>query len=330
MSEPETFRGMVAPRLSPWLATRLGDAMLPVFIVALAAVAGIIQPRFLSASNLDSLGRQIVPLSILSVGQAVAIISGGLDLSLSSVLSLSGIAGVLLMAPLGTGGGGIAMLVVGTACGFASGAVIAYLGTNPLIVTLAMLSVTQAIALILANGVPIYDVPSGFTDAIGFATVAGVPVTVLIALVVLAVGWVLLRRTVFGRYVYAMGSNRAAALRSGIDVKLTTMMVYGFSGLCAGAGGIVLTAWTASAQPVAVPTLTLQSLAAVVLGGVALTGGSGGLLQVVWGVLILGMLSNILNLIGVSSYYQTLATGLVILVAVMLDQLRRRSETRGA
>ena len=323
------WRETLNARFASRLALPYGEFMLPLFIVALAAIAGLIQPRFFSMSNFENLSRQIVPLSILSVGQAVAIISGGLDLSLSSVLSLSGVAGVLLMAPLGVSGGGIAMLFVGAACGFASGAIIAYVGTNPLIVTLAMLSITQAIALILANGVPIYDVPPGFTDAIGFATFAGVPITVLIAFGVFVVGWMLLRRTVLGRYVYAMGSNRAATLRSGIDVKLVTMMVYGFSGLCAGVGGVVLTAWTASAQPVAVPTLTLQSLAAVVLGGVALTGGSGGLLQVVWGVLILGMLSNILNLTGVSAYYQTLAVGIVILLAVTLDQLRRRFDTRG-
>ena len=325
----ETLSAHFASRPSSRLAIRIGEFMLPLFIVALAAIAGLIQPRFFSLSNVENLSRQIVPLSILSVGQAVAIISGGLDLSLSSVLSLSGVAGVLLMAPLGVGGGGIAMLFVGAICGFASGAIIAYVGTNPLIVTLAMLSITQAIALILANGVPIYDVPPGFTDAIGFATFVGVPITVLIAFGVFVFGWMLLRRTVFGRYVYAMGSNRAATQRSGIDVKLVTMMVYGFSGLCAGVGGVVLTAWTASAQPVAVTTLTMQSLAAVVLGGVALTGGSGGLLQVVWGVLILGMLSNILNLTGVSAYYQTLAIGIVILLAVTLDQLRRRFDTKG-
>ncbi len=330
MSTPETLARPTSRLASRRLPVRLTDFTLPLLIVALALVAGVIQPRFFSASNLENLGRQIVPLLILSVGQAFAIISGGLDLSLSSVLSLSGVAGVLLMEPLGTIGGGLAMPLVGTACGLASGAIIAYLGTNPLIVTLAMLSVTQALALILANGVPIYDVPSSFIDSIGFASIGGIPVTVMIALCVLAGGWILLRRTIFGRYVYAVGSNIAATQRSGIDVKLTTMMVYAVSGLCAGVGGVVLTAWTASAQPIAVPSLTLQSLAAVVLGGVALTGGSGGLLQVVWGVLILGMLSNILNLIGVSAYYQTLAIGVVILLAVVLDQLRRRFDRKGA
>ena len=302
----------------------LADCALPLFIVLLAAVAGSIQPRFFAASNLENLARQLVPLLILSVGQCFAIVSGGLDLSLSSVLSLAGVGGVLAMATLGVQGGVVLMPLIGLCCGLASGGIIAYLGTSPLIVTLAMLSVTQAVALILANGVPIYDVPPSLTDAVGFASVLHVPVTVLIGLGVLALGWWLLRRTVFGRYVYAIGSNRSAAIHSGIEVKMTTMLVYAVSGVCAGLGGLVLTAWTGAAQPIAEPTLTLQSLAAVVLGGVALTGGSGSMLHVVWGVLILGMLSNMLNMIGISAYYQTLAVGIVILLAVVLDRFRQR------
>ncbi len=324
MVTPDTARPHATRRLLPVALGQVTDLMLPLLIVVLAVVAGILQPRFFSTSNLENLGRQLVPLLILSVGQCFAIVSGGLDLSMSSVLSLSGVAGVLAMASLGVVGGAVLMLLVGVACGLASGLLIACLGTNPLIITLAMLSLTQAIALILANGVPIYDVPAPFTDAVGFASVAHVPVILLIAVLLLAIGWLLLSRTVFGRYVYAIGSNRQAALRSGIDVRATIAAVYAVSGFCAGVGAVVLTAWTGAAQPIAVPNLTLQSLAAVVLGGVALSGGRGGMIHVVWGVLILGMLSNILNLIGVSAYYQILATGAVILLAVMLDQLRRR------
>jgi ribose/xylose/arabinose/galactoside ABC-type transport system permease subunit len=153
--------------------------------------------------------------------------------------------------------------------------------------------------------------------------VFGIPVTVLIGALTMVVGWVLLRKTVFGRYVYAIGSNRSAAEKSGIDVRLYTMLVYAVCGLTSGIGAIVLTAWVGAAQPVAAPTLTLQSLAAVVLGGVALTGGSGGMLQVLYGVIILGMLSNAMNMIGISDFYQTLAVGIVIILAVILDRFRR-------
>jgi ribose transport system permease protein len=301
----------------------LADCVLPVLIVAMAAGVGIAEPRFLSPANLASLGRQLMPLLILSVGQAFAIIGGGLDLSLASVMSLAGIAGVLAMPRLGVPAGVAVMVLSGAACGLASGAIIAYLATAPLIVTLGMLSITQAGALILANGVPIYDVPEALVSGVGFGTLLGIPVTVLIGLATLAAGWWLLAGTVFGRYVYAIGSNRAAATRSGVDVRLHTALVYVVSGLAAGIGAVVLTAWVGAAQPVAEPTLTLQSLAAVVLGGVALKGGCGGMLHVVYGVLILGMLSNGMNMLGISAYYQTLAVGIVIILAVVLDRLRR-------
>ena len=302
---------------------RLGDCVLPVLIVVMVVGVGLFEPRFLSAANLASLGRQLVPLTILSVGQAFAIIGGGLDLSLASVMSLAGVIGVLAMPRVGVPAGVAAMLVTGILCGLANGGIIAYLATTPLIVTLGMLSITQAVALILAHGVPIYDVPEGLVGTVGFGTVAGMPVTVLIALATLGAGWVILRRTVFGRYVYAIGSNRAAAVKSGVDVRFHTVLIYGLSGLTAGIGAVVLTAWVGAAQPVAEPTMTLQSLAAAVLGGVALTGGSGGMLHVVYGVLILGILSNGMNMLGISSYYQTLAVGIVIILAVILDRLRR-------
>ncbi|MEA2780139.1 MAG: ribose transport system permease protein [Rhodospirillaceae bacterium] len=302
---------------------KAADLALPAFIVLIAVVAGAIEPRFFSFSNLENLARQIVPLMIASVGQAFAIISGGLDLSIAAVLSVAGVAGVLSMPHIGVPLGVAVMAVTGLAIGSVSGFIIAYFKTTPLIVTLGMMSISQAIALIFANGVPIYSVPEGLTDTIGFGVVFGIPVTVLIGALTMVVGWVLLRKTVFGRYVYAIGSNRSAAEKSGIDVRLYTMLVYAVCGLTSGIGAIVLTAWVGAAQPVAAPTLTLQSLAAVVLGGVALTGGSGGMLQVLYGVIILGMLSNAMNMIGISDFYQTLAVGIVIILAVILDRFRR-------
>jgi ribose transport system permease protein len=308
------------------LALRLADLALPALIVLIALVAGAIEPRFFSIGNLTSLAKQIVPLAIASVGQAFAIISGGLDLSLAAVMSLAGVIGVLQMEPHGVLVGVAIMALTGIVAGTASGAIIAYFNTTPLIVTLGMMSISQAIALILANGVPIYSIPESFSDAVGFGQIYGVPVTVLIGAATMLVGSFLLRKTVFGRYVYAIGSNRSAAEKSGIDVRFHTMLVYAVAGLTSGIGAIALTAWIGAAQPVAVPTLTLQSLAAVVLGGVALTGGSGGMLQVLYGVIILGMLSNAMNMIGISDFYQTLAVGIVIILAVILDRFRRRAQ----
>jgi ribose/xylose/arabinose/galactoside ABC-type transport system permease subunit len=301
----------------------LSEATLPLVIVLIAVVAGIVQPRFFTADNMLNLARQAVPLMILSLGQAIAILRGGLDLSLSSVMSLAGVAGVVTMQHFGVGTGIAVMLATGLATGTVSGFIIAYFRTTPLVVTLGMLSVSQAMALILSGGVPIYDVPAEYAQAVGFGTILGIPVMVWIAVALTVAMAVLLRYTVFGRYVYAMGSNVSAAAKSGVNVRFYTMLVYAVSGLCASIGGIVLTAWVSSAQPVAAPNLTLQSLAAVVLGGVALTGGAGGVRQVFLGVLVLTLLSNVMNMVGVSAYYQTLAIGIVIILAVVLDRFRR-------
>jgi ribose transport system permease protein len=301
--------------------------MLPIFVALIALVAGLIQPRFWSVDNALNLARQMVPLLIISTGQAFAIIAGGLDLSLAAVMSLSGVLGVLVMPQWGIAAGIGVMIVTGCFLGAVSGAIIAYLRTSPLVVTLGMLSVAQGLALIAAGGVPIYDVPAAYVQSVGFDKVLGLPMTVWIAVIVAAGGAFILQRTVFGRYVYAIGSSASAAAKSGVDVRWCTLLVYVLSGFCAAVGAVVLTAWVGSAQPIAAPNITLESLAAVVLGGVALTGGSGSIRQVLLGVLVLSMLSNVMNMIGVSAYFQTLVVGVVIILAVVLDRVRRRERT---
>lgn len=300
-----------------------GDFVLPLFIVVMALVAGFLQPKFFSTDNLLNLARQLVPLLILSMGQALTIIRGGLDLSMAAVLSLSGVVGVLAMKMFGIPAGIAVMLITGGVVGTISGFIIAYLRTTPLVVTLGMLSIAQATALILANGVPIYGVPERYVDMIGFGDLLGVPVMTWIAGGVAFGTWFLLSRTVFGRYIYAIGSNPAAAAKSGLNVPLWSMLVYTLAGVCSALGAVVLTAWVGSAQPVAAPNITLESIAAVVLGGVALTGGSGSVWQVFLGVLVLTMLSNMMNMLGLSAYFQTLAVGVVIILAVVLDRFRR-------
>lgn len=307
-------------------ARRGADATLPLVILGVAVIASLIEPKFASVDNLMNLARQMMPLLIMAVGQAFAIISGGLDLSLAAVMSLAGVFGVLTMADYGATLGIVAMLFTGVAMGAVSGFVIAYFRTSPLVVTLGMLSVAQALALILSGGVPIYTVHPGYAQTVGFDDWLGLPVMVWIGVLFTCLGAFVLRQTIFGRYVYAIGSSTSAASKSGVNVRLNVMIVYMVSGLCAAVCGIVLTAWTGSAQPVAAPNLTLESLAAVVLGGVALTGGSGGIRQVVYGVVILSMLSNVMNMIGVSAYYQTLVIGIVIILAVILDRLRDRAD----
>jgi ribose/xylose/arabinose/galactoside ABC-type transport system permease subunit len=319
------MKAAVSPPTAALIAAvrrRRKDTVLPLLIVAIALIAGFIEPRFWTVDNLVNLARQIVPLLIISVGQAFALISGGLDLALAAVMSLSGVAGTLAMKHSGIAAGISLMIAIGIVAGLLSGAIIAYFRTTPLVVTLGMLSVAQAGALILSNGTPIYDVPAEYSQFVGFDSFVGVPWSVWIGAATALAGWFLLRHTIFGRYVYAIGSNESAAMKSGVDVRLYKMLVYAVSGLCAAVAAVVLTAWVGSAQPIAAPDITLQSLAAVILGGVALTGGRGSMLQVIYGVTMLSMLSNVMNMIGVSAYYQTLVIGIVIILAVVLDRLR--------
>lgn len=300
------------------------ELIMPAFIVIYSAGIAAIDPRFLSWDNLDNLASQIAPLLIMSVGQAFTIIAGGLDLSMAAVMSLSGVMGILLVPVVGIWGALFVMAGVGLLTGLTTGYIIAYQRTSPFIVTLGMASVATAIALILAHGVPIYTVPPQLTAVIGFGHFLTLPVSFEIAIAMLLLGTFLLKRTVFGRYVYAIGSNKSATLRSGVNVALYTMLVYAFAGLSAGIASIVLTSWVGAAQPVAESDMTLKSIASAVLGGIALNGGSGGMIHVLYGCIVLGGLSNSLTLVGVSSFYQILAVGIVIIVAVMLDRVRRR------
>lgn len=303
------------------------EIAMPVFIAVFAGIVALVEPRFLSVANLRNLAVQIAPLTIIAVGQAFTVIAGGLDLSIAAVMALSGVAGILAVPHVGLAGGLACMILVGGLAGLLNGLIISRLRASPLIVTLGIASIAEAIALILSNGVPLYAVPGELTSTIGFGRILGINTSFLVALAMLALGAFLLRFTVFGRYVYAVGSNQSAAFKSGINVPLVTMLVYAFAGVMGGVAAIVMTAWVSAAAPVAQPGLTLQSIAAVVLGGVLLTGGAGGMRHVLYGVLVLGTMTNAMNMLGISSYYQILAIGIVIIAAVSLDVFRKQSRT---
>lgn len=314
-----------------WLATGhwlrrigLGNFILPLFILSVAIVTGLIEPRFWSEENLLNLSRQLATLMVISVGQSFAVISGGLDLSLTAALALAGVYGVLAMGKVGLAAGVAVMLLVGILFGLANGLIITLFQVSPFIVTLGTASIGRGLALMATGGLPIYDVPIALSDIFGYGNLLGIPSPALIAMTTLALGHIILHYTVFGRYLYAIGSSARAAFNSGVDVARQTLLIYVLSGTTAGIAAIVLTAWVSAAQPLAAQGLELQSIAAVVVGGIALTGGTGGMINTLYGVLILGMLSNSLNMIGVSSFQQTLVIGIVIVVAVVLDKIRQR------
>lgn len=298
----------------------------PALILLLGFVTSLFEPRFFSLENLLNLSRQLAPLMIISVGQTFAVIGGGLDLSVAAVLALCGVYGVLTMSHLGTAAGIAMMILCGGLFGIINGLVISWFRASPFIVTLGALSIARGLALTATGGLPIYDLPDRYVNSIGFGSVLGIPWPPIIAVLTLIAGHVLLKYTVFGRHVVAIGSSEPAALYSGVNVGLTRTLIYGLNGITAGIGAVVLTAWVSSAQPNAASGQELQSLAAVVLGGVALTGGVGNMLEAFWGVLMLGTLSNSLDMIGISSFVQTLVTGAVIVLAAIVDGVRHKRD----
>ncbi len=300
--------------------------ILPGLILLLGAITSYIEPRFCSVENLLNLSRQLSPLLIISVGEGFAVISGGLDLSVAAMLALSGVYGVMVMSHAGILVGVAAMILTGAAFGLLNGAIISWFQISPFIVTLGTLSIARGLALTATGGLPIYDLPDPYVSAIGSGSILGIPWPPVIALLTLIAGHILLKYTVFGRHVVAIGSSEPAAMYSGVNVRLTKTAIYCVSGITAGIGAVVLTGWVSSAQPNAASGQELQSLAAVVLGGIALNGGIGSMLDAFWGVLMLGTLSNSLDMMGVSSFVQILAAGVVIVLAAIVDGVRHRRE----
>jgi ribose transport system permease protein len=312
-----------AKAATPWAVLKKYN--LPAFIILLALITGLFEPRFWSSDNLRNLLLQISPLLVIAAGQSFAVIGGGLDLSVSAILAASGVGGLAVMNQTGITVGIITMVAIGAGIGLVNGLIITKFRVSPFVVTLGMLSICRGATLAATGGLPVYDIPPKFLDIFGDGRVLGFPVGGIIAvLCILGCGF-LLHNTVFGRYVYAVGASPVAAYNSGVSVDRVTLGIYVITGMMSGIAAVVLTSWVAAAQPLAGSGLELQSLAAVVIGGAALTGGVGTMTGVVYGVVILGILSNGLNMVGISSFYQTMTIGTIIVMAVVLDRLRGRN-----
>jgi ribose transport system permease protein len=324
MNSAAAEKSAVAP--SPYRA--IAKFGLPLLVIAIGVVTGLREPHFLSLANAQNLARQLAPLQIVVIGQLFALLSGGLDLSVASVMACSGVVGILALPYIGLAGASAAMILTGLAFGLGNGALIVGFSVSPFIVTLGMLSVAKGLSLLLTGGLPLYAVPESLVDVLGFGTAFGVPISSLVAFAAMLAGAFVLRTTIFGRHVYAVGSNEVAARNSGVRVDRVRLAVYAISGAASGLAAIVMTAWVSAAQPLAGEGMELQSIAAVVVGGVALAGGSGNMLQAFYGVLVLDLLSNALNMAGVSSFLQVLVVGIVILLAVIVDRLRTRTATK--
>jgi ribose transport system permease protein len=295
-------------------------------LIILCVVMTILSPFFLTFNNLFNVGTQIAVIAILALGQTFVIVSGGIDLSVGSVLGLAGIvfgwATAVANLPLpvalalGIGAGALAGLV--------NGLLITLGNLPPFIATLAMLSAASGLALVISDGQPLNPIPEPILS-LGSGDLFGiVPLPVIVMLVMWAITIGVLRSTYSGRSMYAIGGNEEAARLSGINVSRQKLIIYTLSGLFAGIAGILLTARLASADPQAGFTYELDAIAAVVIGGASLSGGVGNATGTLIGALILGVLRNGLNLLNVSAFWQQVIIGAVIALAVMTDTLRRR------
>ncbi|MBV7433534.1 ribose ABC transporter permease [Cardiobacteriaceae bacterium TAE3-ERU3] len=297
-------------------------------LIVLIVIVTAINPDFLSAGNITNTLRQTSVNAIIAVGMTMVILTAGIDLSVGSVLALTGaIAATMIGADISVWLTVPSVLLFGAILGAFSALLVAKGGIQPFIATLVTMTLLRGVTLVYSDGRPISTGFSEQADAFAFlgaGQLGGIPVPVWIMAVVFIVAWYILRHTPIGRYIYAVGGNAAATRLSGISTTKVYLFVYAASGFFAALAGIIVTARLSSAQPTAGTMYELDAIAAVVVGGTSLMGGKGKIFGTLIGALIIGCLNNALNLLDVSAYYQTIAKALVILIAVLADRFLDR------
>lgn len=298
-----------------------------IVLLVLMVFFSIASENFFSSDNLLNVARQVSMMGIAAVGFAFVLLLGGIDLSIGSLITLVNIATAWLMVNAGWHPVAAVTfaLLLSAGVGFFNGWIISNLQMPPIIVTLAMMIIIEGVAYLICGGLPIYGFAKSFS-VIGQGYVGPIPIPVIIMAVVMALGMVILRKTYFGRYFYAVGGNEEAAELSGINVKRVKYLVYTLSGFFAGIAGVVMLSRTNSGQVIAGKGFEFLVLTACVLGGVSVSGGSGKISNVLGGVLVLGVLSNGLVLLDVDDYVQKVIRGSVLLIAVALDCLQHRKK----
>ena len=308
---------------------RIGTGVLQKFLpfISLAllfVILSIASPYFLTTTNLASVIRQTAVINIMALGMTLVIVSGGIDLSVGSILAFSGVVGTMTMVnggsvPLGIAAG----IVAGTLWGCANGLMISTLRLPPFIVTLGTLGIVRGLTLVISGGLPVVGLPRehGF---LGEGTIGPAPFVLVILLLCAVLTHFALRSTKLGRYTYAIGSNEAAAIYAGIPVARYKVAIYAICGMLTGLAGMIETSRLMTGQPTAGVSYELQVIAAVVIGGGSLTGGEGTVIGTLIGAFIMGLLSNGSDLLGVNTYWQQVIIGAVIILAVALDEARKR------
>jgi len=295
--------------------------------LALCVALSFANEFFLTWGNWTNVLRQTSINGILAIGMTCVILAGGIDLSVGSVLALSGMVAGSLVTGLGAQPplvGILAGVLTGAAVGSVSGLLVSRLSVPPFVATLGMLSVARGLTFIYSDGMPIPNLSAGFRY-IGQGDLFRIPMPIVLLLVVFGIFYFVLEYTTFGRYVYAVGGSEKSAKTSGIRTRAVVFSVYLISGALAGLAGQILAARTTSALPQAGVSYELDAIAAVVIGGTSLSvGGVGTLVGTLFGALIIGVINNGLDLMGVSSYYQQVVKGVIIVLAVLLDAFTRR------
>jgi putative xylitol transport system permease protein len=301
-----------------------------VFIV-LCIILACTNEYFLTEKNIMNVLRQVSINGLLSIGMTFVILTGGIDLSVGSILALSAmVAASFSSASYAAWGGRVyspvvsysVSLLVGLGLGMMNGGIISKWKLAPFAVTLGMMSMARGLTYIYNDGMPIPNIDKSFLP-IGQGMIGIVPVPVIVFALVFVIGWIVLYHTRFGRYVYAVGGNEKSAKISGISTKKIILSVYGICGFLAALGSLILTARTTAGLPQAGVGYEMDAIAAVVIGGTSLSGGQGTLFGTLFGALIIGVLNDGLDLLGVSSYYQQLFKGAIIILAVLLDTVQK-------
>ena len=279
--------------------------------------------NFLTANNVFNMLRQIAVLALISIGMMAVLVTGGIDLSVGNQMSLIGILLALMMSSFGIPmlPASILAILIGGLMGSINGAVITYTNINPMVATLAVSTILRGITYALTNAKSVYGLPEGF-KRLGQGHIGPVPIPVVIAVIFLLLAAYVFKRTYIGRYFYAVGSNEEAARLSGLNVQKIRIISYGICGLLVGLGAVITTSRLNAGAPAAGQDMEMDVLTACVVGGVSLAGGTGSLLGVIFGVLLIGTLTNGMGVMGVGTYNQLIAKGLVLIIVIVIDGLR--------
>ena len=284
----------------------------------------VASPHFLTGTNLSSVVRQTAVINIMALGMTMIIICGGIDLSVGSILAMGGLLGAMAMEKGWPVSVGVAVgVLAGMLCGWVNGFLTTRLRINPFIVTLGTLGIIRGLALIISNGLPVHQLPKSFAY-LGEGTVLRVPFVLFVLIACAVIVHVILEHTKLGRYAFAIGSNQEAALYAGVNIGLVTVAIYTLGGMLTGLAGMIEASRLMTGQPTAGQGYELQAIAAVVIGGGSLRGGEGTVVGTLVGALIMGLLANGSDLLGISPYLQQAIIGAVIILAVAIDELRKR------